>query len=115
MLAPTSALAGAGLLDQTALLTDGRFSGGSHGFIVGHVTPEAFVGGEIGLVEEGDLIEIDAERRSVDVLVQKGVLQERKEKMEGNVQGKEARYTRGVLAKYIKCVQSASEGCITDV
>ena len=79
MLAPTSALAGAGLLEQIALITDGRFSGGSHGFIVGHVTPEAVEGGNIALIEDGDLIEIDAEKRTLNMLVTNAVLKERRD------------------------------------
>jgi len=110
MLTPTSAIMGAGLGDKVALLTDGRFSGGSHGFIVGHVTPEAQEGGPIGLVKNGDRITIDAERHRIDVDVSDQEMARRK------AAWKPLPYkaTRGTLYKYIKNVKSASEGCVTD-
>ena len=114
MLKPTGAVMGAGLGKSVALITDGRFSGGSHGVIVGHVTPEAFVGGNIGLIEDGDLIEINAEERTLNVLVQSAVLEQRRVAFNEKVKQNVPKYTRGVLGKYIKCVQSASRGCITD-
>jgi dihydroxy-acid dehydratase len=107
MLGPTAAVMGRGLGDKVALITDGRFSGGSHGFVVGHITPEAFEGGPIGLLEEGDTITIDAEKNEIFTDAD---LESRKAKW---VQP-EPRYTRGVLAKYAKLVTSASEGAVTD-
>eukprot|EP00913_Durusdinium_trenchii_P010858 g10187.t1 len=110
MLTPTSALMGAGLGDSVALMTDGRFSGGSHGFIVGHITPEAQEGGPIAVVENGDMITIDAERNCIDVDLPDETLADR------TAQWKRPPYkfTRGTLYKYIKNVKSASEGCVTD-
>lgn len=99
-----------GLGKSCALITDGRFSGGSHGFVVGHITPEAFEGGPIALLENGDPITIDAETREITVGVSDAVLAERKAAW---VQPKPV-YTRGVLAKYAKLVSSASEGAVTD-
>ncbi len=110
MLTPTSALAGAGLADRVALITDGRFSGGSHGFIVGHVTPEAQDGGAIALVRNGDEICIDAKQHSIDVSVGPEELQRRRSAW----QAPPLKATRGTLYKYIKNVKSASEGCVTD-
>lgn len=110
MLTPTSALMGAGLGDKVALITDGRFSGGSHGFIIGHVTPEAQVGGPIGLLRNGDIITIDAERNEINVDVSAEELEKRRaEWVEPSLPA-----TRGTLYKYIKNVKSASEGCVTD-
>ncbi|MDG2207070.1 MAG: dihydroxy-acid dehydratase [Pirellulales bacterium] len=110
MLTPTSAVVGAGLGSEVALITDGRFSGGSHGFIVGHVTPEAQAGGPLALIEPGDSITIDAEQNTLAVDLSDDELSERK-----------ARWTapplkadRGTLYKYIRLVRSASEGCVTD-
>jgi dihydroxy-acid dehydratase len=110
MLTPTSAIMGAGLGADVALMTDGRFSGGSHGLIVGHVTPEAQVGGPIALVESGDTVTIDAENRRCDV-----------DLSDAQLAGRRARWTapplkahRGTLHKYIRTVKSASEGCVTD-
>lgn len=110
MLTPTSAIMGAGLGSEVALMTDGRFSGGSHGFIVGHITPEAQGGGPIALVKEGDKITIDAETNRIDVAVSAEELSRRK------VAYKDPPYKarRGTLYKYIKNVKSASEGCVTD-
>ena len=110
MLTPTSAVMGAGLGSEVALLTDGRFSGGSHGFIVGHVTPEAQVGGTIALLEQGDSITIDAERNRITVDLSDDILAERKARW--NPPSLKA--TRGTLHKYIRLVRSASEGCVTD-
>jgi len=110
MLTPTSAIMGAGLGTDVALMTDGRFSGGSHGFIVGHITPEAQGGGPIALVKDGDSITIDAETNRIDMQVSADELARRK------AAHKDPPYkaTRGTLYKYIKNVKSASEGCVTD-
>lgn len=110
MLSPTSAVMGKGLGKDVALITDGRFSGGSHGFVVGHITPEAFEGGPIALVENGDRIIIDAQTRQITVDVSEAVLAERKSRWVRP----ESKYKRGVLAKYAKTVSSASEGAVTD-
>lgn len=110
MLGPTSAVMGLGLGDKVALITDGRFSGGSHGFVVGHITPEAFEGGPIGLLEEGDEITIDAESNELSVNVSVEEMSNRKSKW---VQPA-PHYTRGVLAKYAHTVTSASTGAVTD-
>jgi dihydroxy-acid dehydratase len=110
MLSPTSAINGRGMSDQVALLTDGRFSGGSHGFVVGHVTPEAYDGGPIALVEDGDEITIDAESRVISLGIDDSTLAKRREAWR-----RPAPYTqRGTLAKYAKLVTSASEGAVTD-
>ncbi len=110
MLSPTSALIGEGLGDSVGLITDGRFSGGTYGMVVGHVAPEAYVGGTIALVQEGDSITIDAEQR----LLQLNVSDEELAKRRAAWQPPEPRYTRGVLAKYAKLVSTASKGAITD-
>ena len=110
MLTPTSALMGAGLGADVALITDGRFSGGSHGFIVGHVVPEAFEGGPIALVQDGDKITMDAEKASIQVDVSDAELSRRRSLWEQPV----AKCDRGILAKYIRCVAPASHGCVTD-
>lgn len=110
MLSPTSAVMGKGLGKEVALITDGRFSGGSHGFVVGHITPEAFEGGPIALIEDGDKITIDAETRQISVDVSDAELAERKTRWVRP----ESKYKRGVLAKYAKTVSSASEGAVTD-
>ncbi|GJP50913.1 hypothetical protein CLOM_g10065 [Closterium sp. NIES-68] len=110
MLTPTSAIMGAGLGKEVALLTDGRFSGGSHGFVVGHICPEAQVGGPIGLVQSGDVITIDVEKRAMDMAVSEDELQRRR----ANWVAPPLKATRGTLYKYIKTVKSASEGCVTD-
>lgn len=110
MLSPTSAVMGKGLGKEVALITDGRFSGGSHGFVVGHITPEAFDGGPIALIENGDKITIDAETRQITVAVSDAELAERKTRWVRP----EPLYKRGVLAKYAKTVSSASEGAVTD-
>ena len=111
MLSPTSAINGRGLSGKVALLTDGRFSGGSSGFVVGHVTPEAFVGGPIALVEDGDLVSIDAARREITLKVETSELESRRTKW--NAPPPYAQ--KGVLAKYARVVSSASEGAVTDV
>ncbi|HYE21422.1 MAG TPA: dihydroxy-acid dehydratase, partial [Tepidisphaeraceae bacterium] len=110
MLTPTSALAGYGILNDVALITDGRFSGGSHGFIIGHVTPEAIDGGPIALARDGDTVVIDAVKNSIDLLVPPSELQTRK----ASWKKPPYKVTRGTLYKYIKNVKSASEGCVTD-
>jgi dihydroxy-acid dehydratase len=109
MLSPTGAIMGKGLGKDVALITDGRFSGGSHGFVVGHVTPEAAVGGPIALVEDGDTLRIDAERKEISVDVSNEVLAERRERWRRPV----SPVTRGALAKYRSAVSSASEGAVT--
>ncbi len=110
MLTPTSAIMGAGLGSDVALLTDGRFSGGSHGFIVGHITPEAQTGGPIGLVRDGDQITIDAEKHTLEVALSEAELSRRRTAWKAPPY----KATRGTLYKYIKNVKSASEGCVTD-
>jgi len=110
MLSPTSAINGRGLSDKVALLTDGRFSGGSRGFVIGHVTPEAYDGGPIALVEDGDEITVDAEAKVVTLKVDEATLAERK----ANWKRPAPYTTRGTLAKYAKLVTSASEGAVTD-
>jgi dihydroxy-acid dehydratase len=111
MLKPTSAVMGAGLGDKVALITDGRFSGGTHGFVVGHIAPEAFEGGNIALVEDGDLITIDAETRELTVHVTDEVLAERRKSWVPLVP---PFIEKGVLRKYFKNVSGAEEGCVTD-
>jgi dihydroxy-acid dehydratase len=110
MLTPTSALAGYGLLNDVALITDGRFSGGSHGFIIGHVTPEAIEGGNIALAKTGDRVIIDAVKNTIDIAV------DEKELAKSRAAWKKPPYkvSRGTLYKYVKNVKSASEGCVTD-
>jgi dihydroxy-acid dehydratase len=110
MLTPTSAIMGAGLGKDVALLTDGRFSGGSHGFIIGHITPEAQEGGPIGLIRDGDLITIDAAGCTLSVNVSDGEMSARKNGWKAPA----PKASSGVLAKYVRLVKSASEGCVTD-
>jgi dihydroxy-acid dehydratase len=112
MLTPTSAIMGAGLGDKVALLTDGRFSGGSHGFCIGHITPEAQVGGPIALVKNGDPIRIDArpDARTVDLLISDQEWEKRRQEWVAPP----LRSTQGTLFKYIQAVATASEGCVTD-
>jgi dihydroxy-acid dehydratase len=110
MLSPTSAIMGKGLGKDVALVTDGRFSGGTHGFVVGHITPEAYVGGALAIVENGDSITIDAENNQLTLHVNEHEMARRLEKW----QQPAPRYTRGVLAKYAKLVNSASLGAVTD-
>ena len=111
MLAPTSALMGEGLGKDVALITDRRFSGGSHGFVVGHITPEAYVGGSIALVKDGDSITIDAENRQINLELTARELRQRRQAWKAP----RPRYTRGVLAKYASTVASASMGAVTDL
>ncbi len=110
MLSPTSAIMGKGLGKHVALITDGRFSGGSHGFVVGHITPEAYVGGALGIVEEGDQITIDAEEREINLDIPAEEFARRRAAWKAP----EPRYNRGVLAKYAHLVTSASLGAVTD-
>jgi len=110
MLTPTSAIMGAGLGSDVALLTDGRFSGGSHGFIVGHITPEAQLGGPLALVRDGDRVTIDAAERTLSVDLKDAELTARRKAWTAPA----LKATRGTLYKYIRCVKTASEGCVTD-
>lgn len=110
MLTPTSAIMGAGLGSDVALITDGRFSGGSHGFIIGHVVPEAQEGGPIGLVRDGDMIHLDADANTIDVDLSEEELKSRRD----NWTMPPYKTSRGTLYKYIKNVKTASEGCVTD-
>ena len=110
MLTPTSIIMGAGLGQDVALITDGRFSGGSHGFIIGHVTPEAQEGGPLALVEDGDLIQIDAKKNRIDLEVDAAELDARRARWSAPP----FKATRGTLYRYIKDVKSATEGCVTD-
>ncbi|MDV3957337.1 dihydroxy-acid dehydratase [Elizabethkingia anophelis] len=110
MLKPTSAIIGAGLGKSVALITDGRFSGGTHGFVVGHVTPEAFDGGLIGLVEDNDIIEIDAVNNTLTLKISDEEIAQRR----ANWQQPKLKVTSGVLYKYAKLVKDASQGCVTD-
>ena len=111
MLKPTSALMGSGLGKNVALITDGRFSGGTHGFVVGHITPEAFSGGLIGLIKDGDVIELDAEKNTINALLSDDEIAKRK----AEFQQPEYKVKRGVLYKYAKSVADASQGCVTDL
>jgi dihydroxy-acid dehydratase len=110
MLSPTSAIMGQGLGKDVALITDGRFSGGSHGFVVGHITPEAFVGGPLAIVRDGDSITIDAEERTIELNIPAKEIKERFKAWKAP----KARYSKGVLAKYAKLVNSAHLGAVTD-
>ena len=110
MLNPTSVIMGAGLGKDVALITDGRFSGGSHGFCVGHVAPEAQVGGPIALVQDGDIITIDANDLTISVDVPDGEMEARRAKWTMPPY----KYTRGTMYRYIKTVSSAQHGCVTD-
>ena len=110
MLAPTSALIGQGLGESVGLLTDGRFSGGTWGMVVGHVAPEAYEGGTIALVEEGDSITIDAHKLLIQLNVDDATLAKRRAAWKPP----QPRYTRGLLAKYMRLVSTASKGAITD-
>lgn len=109
MLSPSAALMGAGLGKDVALITDGRFSGGTHGIMIGHIAPEAQVGGLIGIIEEGDVIEIDVKNRELSLLVDEKEIVKRKKKWKAP----ESKYKRGVLAKYKKLVSTASKGAVT--
>ncbi len=110
MLKPTGAIIGAGLGKTVALITDARFSGGTHGFVVGHITPEAYEGGLIGLVEDNDIIEIDATKNAITLKVSKDIIAERKKKWKQPA----LKATSGVLFKYARVVKDASQGCVTD-
>jgi dihydroxy-acid dehydratase len=110
MLAPTAALIGQGLGESVGLITDGRFSGGTWGMVVGHVAPEAYEGGPIALVKEGDSITIDAHKRLIQVNISARELAQRRKKWKQP----KPRYTRGLLAKYMKLVSTASKGAVTD-
>jgi dihydroxy-acid dehydratase len=110
MLKPTGAIIGAGLGKSVALITDARFSGGTHGFVVGHITPEAFEGGLIGLVEDNDIIEIDAVKNSIILKVPEEIIEARRKKWKKPA----PKATRGVLFKYAQVVKDASQGCVTD-
>ena len=110
MLKPTAAIMGVGLGKDVALITDGRFSGGTHGFVVGHIVPEAQAGGAIALIEDGDIIEINAEKNTLEVHLSDAELKERK----ANWKAPDLKFSSGVLYKYIKNVSTASEGCVTD-
>ncbi|MDT8414080.1 MAG: dihydroxy-acid dehydratase [Flavobacteriaceae bacterium] len=111
MLKPTAAIIGAGLGKDVALITDGRFSGGTHGFVVGHITPEAQEGGLLALLKDGDLITIDAEKNSISADIDPKEIEYRRKRWEQPP----LKFTSGVLYKYAKCVSSASEGCVTDI
>lgn len=111
MLAPTSALIGQGLGESVGLITDGRFSGGTWGMVVGHVAPEAYLGGPIGLVEEGDSITIDAHK----LLIQLNVSDEELARRKAQWKQPAPRYRRGLLSKYMRLVSTASRGAVTDV
>ena len=110
MLKPTGAVIGAGLGKDVALITDGRFSGGSHGFVVGHISPEAFVGGPINLIKDGDTVKIDAVNNTIDLKIDSKEFEKRRK----NIKSQKSNFTSGVVKKYINSVSSASEGCITD-
>ncbi len=110
MLKPTAAIIGAGLGKSVALITDGRFSGGTHGFVVGHITPEAYEGGLIAFVEDDDIIEIDAVKNTITLKVSDEVIKKRK----AGWQQPQLKATKGVLYKYARVVKNASEGCVTD-
>jgi len=110
MLKPTSAIMGAGLGKDVALITDGRFSGGTHGFVVGHIVPEAFDGGTIAIVENGDIITIDSEKNIISVDVPEDEILKRKK----NWKQPEFKFKKGILHKYVKSVSNASAGCVTD-
>ena len=111
MLSPTSVVMGAGLGQDVALITDGRFSGGSHGFCVGHVAPEAQVGGPIALVRDGDVISINADDQTIEL---QGVSEEDMSRRRKDWVAPPLKYTRGTMHKYIKTVSSAALGCVTD-
>ena len=110
MLAPTAAIVGKGLGDKVALITDGRFSGGTYGIVIGHVAPEAQVGGNLALLNNGDTINIDIAKNRVDVDLTNEELEARRK----SFKPKEIKYKKGVLAKYAKVVSSASRGAVTD-
>ena len=111
MLKPTSEIMGQGLGKKVALITDGRFSGGTHGFVVGHISPEAMVGGLIGLLEDGDIIRIDAEQNIIEAELDEATIEQRRTRWHAPA----PRATHGVLKKYAKVVGSASLSCVTDL
>ena len=110
MLKPTSAIMGAGLGKDVALITDGRFSGGTHGFVVGHIVPEAFDGGVIAIVEDGDMITIDSENNQIFVDLSEDEIKNRIK----NWSKPDLKIKKGILYKYVKSVSNASNGCVTD-
>ena len=110
MLKPTSLIMGAGLGKSVALITDGRFSGGSHGFLIGHITPEAYEGGLIGLVEDDDRIEIDVQNNAINLLVDDQTIAKRRAAWKQPA----LRAKNGILLKYAKTVKTAADGCVTD-
>jgi dihydroxy-acid dehydratase len=110
MLKPTSMIIGAGLGKNVALITDGRFSGGTHGFVVGHITPEAFDGGLLALVHDGDVIEIDVKKHELNLLVEEKIIEQRRKNW---IQPALA-VKSGVLKKYAQQVKTAADGCVTD-
>jgi len=110
MLKPTSAIIGAGLGKSVALITDGRFSGGTHGFVVGHITPEAYEGGLIALVKDDDIIRIDAKKNKITLKVNKEEIKKRRKKWKQPA----LKASSGILYKYARMVKPASEGCVTD-
>jgi len=110
MLKPTSAIIGAGLGNSVALITDGRFSGGTHGFVVGHITPEACEGGLIAMVKDDDLIEIDATKNTISLKISHEEIASRK----NNWKKPESKAKKGILYKYARQVKTAAEGCVTD-
>ena len=110
MLKPTSLIMGAGLGKSVALITDGRFSGGSHGLVIGHITPEAFDGGLLAMVQDNDWIEIDVKKRQLNLLVDEKTLAIRR----SHYKAPSLRVTSGVLYKYAKQVKTAADGCVTD-
>lgn len=111
MLSPTSAIMGRGLGQDVALITDGRFSGGSHGFVIGHITPEAYEGGILAIVKDGDPIAISAAKRQINLEIRDEEIEKRLSKWKRP----KPRYTRGVLAKYARTVSSASLGAVSDL
>ena len=110
MLKPTAAIFGAGLGASVALITDGRFSGGTHGFVVGHITPEAYDGGNIGIVKDDDIIEIDAINRTINLKIPDAELAYRRSEWKQPA----LKAKKGLLYKYAKTVSTAAEGCVTD-
>ena len=110
MLKPTSAIMGAGLGKSVALITDGRFSGGTHGFVVGHITPEAYMGGTIAFIKEGDIIAIDVRKNTITLKISEEELEKRRKQWKQPP----LKANKGILYKYVQCVSSASEGCVTD-
>ena len=110
MLAPTAAIVGKGLGDKVALITDGRFSGGTYGIVIGHIAPEAQIGGTIALIKDNDIIDIEIDKNQLNVVLTKEELEHRRKEFVAP----EIKYQSGVLAKYAKLVGSASKGAVTD-